>query len=83
MAEVGQLQDPEDAFSPVDHQAVGGKELEDLAQVISMIRGVRAGHEDVVEVNEHEGDAAKDAVYQPLEGLGGILEAEGHTKKLP
>ena len=54
MAKVSQLRDSEDAICPVDHHAVGGKELEDLAQVIGMIRRIRAGHKDVVEVDQQE-----------------------------
>ena len=82
MPKVGQLRGPKDALSPVDHQAIGGEELEDMLQMIGMVREVCAGHEDVIEVDEHEGNPAKDAVHQPLESLGGILEAEGHAKKL-
>ena len=42
-----------------------------------------AGDENVVEVDKNEGDAAEDAIHQPLECLGGILEPEGHAEELP
>ena len=33
-----------------------------------------AGNENIVEVDENEGNAAKDAIHQPLKCLGGVLE---------
>ena len=41
-----------------------------------------AGNENVVEVDENEGDAVKDAIHQPLKRLGGVLEPKGHAEEL-
>ncbi len=42
-----------------------------------------AGDEDVIQVDEDERDATEDAIHQPLEHLGGILETKGHAEELP
>ena len=42
-----------------------------------------AGDEDVIQVDEDKSDATEDAVYQPLECLGGVLETKGHAEELP
>ncbi len=41
---------------------------------------VAAGHQDVVQVDEHEVQVCCDRVHQALEGLHGILQAKGHTR---
>ena len=41
------------------------------------------GDEDVVKVDENEGDVTEDAIHEPLKCLGGILEPKGHAEKLP
>ena len=40
--------------------------------MVDVFRRICAGHEDVIEVDEHKGDSAEDIVHQPLEGLGGV-----------
>ena len=42
----------------------------------------RPHDEDVVQVNEREGNVPEDAVHETLEGLGGVLESEGHPYEL-
>ena len=44
-----------------------------------MCFGILAGHQDVVNVSENEVQTLTDDVHQALEGLGSILQAEGHS----
>ena len=42
---------------------------------------IRAGYQDIVQVYEEEGQAAKDPVHEALEGHASILQPEGHAQK--
>ena len=83
MPEVGEFIDTEDTLLPVDDHPIVRKEAEDLTEVCFVLLFGVAGDKDVVQVDEDEGDAVEDAVHQPLECLGGILETKGHAEELP
>ena len=83
MPEVGEFVDAEDTLLPVDDHPIVRKEAEDLTEVCFVLLFGVAGDKDVVQVDEDEGDAAEDAIHQPLECLGGILETKGHAEELP
>ena len=56
--------------------------MKDLAENLKMLLGVGGGSQVVVQVHKDTGLVSKGVVHQPLEGLGGVFEAEGHTKEL-
>ena len=49
--------------------------------VFVFFRGL-ACHQDVVQVHEQEVQILENGIHQPLEGLGGVLETEGHAEEL-
>ena len=53
--------------------------LEQQAEVPFERFGVLSGHQDIVNVDENEVQTLADDVNQALEGLGSILQAEGHS----
>ena len=83
VAKVGQLCGSKDTFGPIDHQTIGGQELEDLTQMVSVVLVVLAGHQYVIKVDKCKRNFAKYTIHQPLKCLSSVLEAEGHTKELP
>ena len=58
------------------------KPAEQLADVLNMDCNARAGNKDVIQVHEDKWQASKDAVHQPLEGLGRVFKAERHSDEL-
>ena len=83
MSKVSELADTKDTLFPVDDHPVVREEAEDLTEVRFMLLFSVAGDEDVIQVNEDERDATEDAVHQPLECLGSVLETKGHAEELP
>ena len=83
MPEVDEFADAKDTLLAVDDHPIFREETEDLTEVHFVLLFGAAGNENVVEVDENEGDVAKDAIHQPLKCLGGILEPKGHAEKLP
>jgi hypothetical protein len=51
MAQVVELRLAKQALACVDDKAIGGEQAENLAQVVRMLFGGRAGHKDVVQVD--------------------------------
>ena len=57
--------------------------LEEKMQVTPVLLGVRAGHENVVDVHKEEIlESPTDLVHKSLECLCCVLEAEGHAEEL-
>ena len=79
MPEVCELADSKKTLLPVDDHPIFGEETEDLTEVFFMLLCGVASDENVIEVHENGGDATEDAIHQPLECLGGILEPKRHT----
>jgi hypothetical protein len=73
VAQVVELRLAEQALACVDDKAVGGKQAENLAQVVRIFFGGQAGHKDVVQVDEDKDDAAQHSVHQTLECLRRVL----------
>ena len=70
------------ALIPVDGEPGRTEALKEESDVLDMSRPARRGHQNVVEIDEDEGQAAKHPVHQPLESLGGIFEPKGHPEEL-
>ena len=83
MSEINEVADAKDALLPVDDHPIFSEETEDLTEVRSVLLFGVAGNKNIVEVDENEGNAAKDAIHQPLKRLGGVLEPKGHAEELP
>ena len=82
MSKVSELADTKDTLFPVDDHPVVREEAEDLTEVRFMLLFSVARDEDVIQVDEDERDGTEDAVHQPLECLGGVLETKGHAEEL-
>ena len=54
--------------------------MEEKMQVMPVLLGVGAGHENVVDVQKEE--SPTDLVHKSLECLCCVLEAEGHAEEL-
>ena len=83
VSKVSELVDTKDTLFPVDDHPVVREEAEDLTEVHFMLLFSVAGDEDVIQVDKDERDPTEDAVHQPLECLGGVLETKGHAEELP
>ena len=68
---------------PVDNHPILSEETEDLTEVRCVLLFGAAGNENIVEVDENKGNAAEDAIPQPLKCLGGVLGPKGHAEELP
>ena len=65
----------------VDNQTIFCQPLEEETQVTSMLLGVGAGDEDIINVHEKEFlKAATDFVHESLKRLCGVFEPKGHAE---
>ena len=83
MPKVDDFVDAKDTLLPVDDHPIFREEVEDLTEVLFVLLFGAAGDENIVEVDKNEGNISEDAIHQPLECLGGILEPKGHAEELP
>ena len=74
VAEEVQLCHSQHALGLVDLDAVLGEAGEDLHEVVPVLADCRAGHQDIIYINETAGDSSQDLVHQSLAGLSGIPE---------
>lgn len=70
------------ALVQVDKEAVGFENVEKLGEMREVGRKIKAGNKNVIQVDKKEGKAMEETIYEPLECLGGILEAERHFEEL-
>ena len=75
--------DTEDALGGLHHQAMLLQAIEEEVEMARVLLFISAGNEDVVEVDEDKGQVVAHPVHHPLEGLGSVLEAEGHPQEFP
>ena len=83
MPKVDEFIDAKNTLLPVDDHPIFREEVEDLTEVLFVLLFGAAGDENIVEVDKNEGNILEDAIHQPLECLGGILEPKGHAEELP
>ena len=69
------------ALGSVDCDAVRVQSSEQDVEVAKVLVVVCARHQDVVDVDVHEGKSAHDFVHEALESLCGVPEAEGHGQE--
>ena len=82
MSEVNEVADAKDTLLQVDDHPIFSEETDDLAEVRCMLLFGAAGKENIGEVDKNEGNAAKDAIHQPLKRLGGVLEPKENSQSL-
>ena len=82
VAKEGHLSLSKKALGQVHHQNKGPQSLEDQAEVANMGGKIRAGDEDVVQVDEDEWQVYDQPVHHALEGVASVPEAKGHGKPL-
>lgn len=70
------------AFVRVDYQTVLAEALAKQTKVGAMLLPRATSHDDVFHVDEQEVEPPTHGVHQALEGLRGVLEAEGHVQEL-
>ena len=78
VAQEGNLRLQEGAFVQVEDQAIGLKNAEDVAQHGQVVGHSGGGDQVVVKVDKNLGEIGEKPVHEPLECLGGILQAKGH-----
>ena len=57
------------ALGGVDIETIGGKDNENLAEMVQVIRMGGGGDEDIIQVDKDKGKLAEEAVHKALEGL--------------
>ena len=73
----------ENALGDIDDQPILSQPLEEQTQVTSVLLGVGAGNENIVDVHENELlKAATDFIHKSLERLCRILESKWHAQEL-
>ena len=77
MSKVDEVADAKEALLPVDDHPIFSKETEDLTEVRCVLLFSVAGNENIVEVDENKGNAAKDAIHQPLKTWSAFLSPKG------
>ena len=70
------------ALGEADEEAVVSQEAENLAEMVEVGTAVRTGDQDVIQVDKTERETVEDPVHEPLEGLGGVPQTEGHPEEL-
>ena len=77
-----ELLDAEFTLVRIDNHTIFTQSAEELAQMVMVLVGRLARHEDVIYVAVDEIKIACDTIDKPLEGLCGVAEAKRHTAKL-
>jgi hypothetical protein len=75
MAKAINLWDCECAFCRINAKAVGSQHLFEVEEMFVM---VLAENENVVEINENEGEGAEKGIHESQESLSSIFETERH-----
>jgi hypothetical protein len=75
------LLDSPDTFGGVEAEPVAVEEAEDLVEMTGVLLLVPAGHEDVVQVYEGEGQVLENLVHEPLKSHAGVFQPEWHPNE--
>ena len=73
MAEKRDFRDAKDTLVAVDGEASGQEARENQAKMTGMLDWVRAGDQDVIQINKDEIQTTEDIIHQALECLSGVL----------
>ena len=81
MSQVFNLRNAKNTFLPVNTDTIGFQQAEQVPQVFGVGFFVRAGHQNVIEVNKSIVDIPEHSIHQALERLRSILQPERHAQE--
>ena len=70
------------ALGQIYQETVGFEDVKDGGEMGEVRGEVRAGHQNVIQVDENKRKILEKVIHKPLKRLGSVAETEGHLGEL-